>query len=127
MPIGFPSASPQITRRLAFNLEADEEKEEDHQPVVDPEMQLIRELLTCETEGQFGMPETEVALCPRRIGPDKSGHGAGDKQNPARSGLAFTIRAIECYLSLLSVASEKNLASATGRRIVRPSGRSTAW
>ena len=70
---------------LAFDLEADEEKEERHQPVVDPEMQLLGELLAGETEGQFGMPETEVARCPGRIGPDQGGHGAGDEQNPAGS------------------------------------------
>ncbi len=37
-------------------------------------------------ERQRGMPRVEVALCPRRVGPEQ-GHGCGDEQHDAAHGL----------------------------------------
>ncbi len=52
-------------QRLPFDLQPDEEEEQRHQAVIDPEMQRLGKPGARETESQVGVPEVKVAAGPR--------------------------------------------------------------
>ena len=73
-------------RHLAAQLEADDEEEEDHQPVVDPVAQVLGDAVVAEADRQLGRPELVVAGRERRVHPDERRDRRG-QQEPGRPRL----------------------------------------
>ena len=74
-----PAAFAQLAHvELAPDLQADDEEEERHQPVVDPVAQLQGDAGVAEANCDLGRPELFVGRRPRRVGPeqrqDRRGH-----------------------------------------------------
>ena len=83
-------AAPEFTQFTGMNLAADfqtdNEEENCHQAIVDPEMQIALKRERAQMESDGNMPETDVRLTPGRIGPYESGN-CGDYQKNATRGL----------------------------------------
>ena len=70
-------------KRLAFDLQPDKEKEDGHEPVVDPLMNGERQRMPARGNGDRRRQQTVVGVRPRRIGHDERGARARDKQRPS--------------------------------------------
>ena len=68
---------------LAPDLEADDEEEEGHQPVVDPVAQLERDAGGPEAHRDLGRPELLVRRRPRRVRPDQRDDRRRDEDDRA--------------------------------------------
>ena len=80
---GPPPVGELAHHQLALDLEPDDEEEEHHEAVVDPVLEVQRQLRTPEAERELGVPEGLVGLRPRRVGPDDGGDGGEEQQRGA--------------------------------------------
>ncbi len=68
---------------FALDLQADDEKEDGHQPVVDPEQERLVQLEAPECEADPRLPDFGERGGPRRIGEDEGEHRAGEQHDAA--------------------------------------------
>src|SRR6266576_7092490 len=66
---------------LPLNLQSDQEKEQSHKPIVDPEMQRIGQQPADATESQVHVPEMKVVAGKRRVCPDERRHRATNQED----------------------------------------------
>ena len=53
---------------LAFDLEADEEEEDRHQPIIDPQVQGLGDRAAADIEAELGLPQAVVLVLEPGIG-----------------------------------------------------------
>jgi len=68
---------------LALDLQADEQKENRHQAVVDPMEQRFREADVPEKERHLGPQQAEIDISPRRVHPHHGDGGRNDEKDAA--------------------------------------------
>ncbi len=83
---GSPPALQLADDEFALDLETDEEEEDRHEQVVDPEQQRLLERPLAEPEARPELEHLEVARRPRRVGPGER-RDRGDDQNDAAGAL----------------------------------------
>lgn len=80
---GAPAVAELAHVELAPHLEPDDEKEERHQPVVDPVVQVALQTDLAEAERELGRPQAFVARAPRGIGPHQRSDGRDEQKDRA--------------------------------------------
>ena len=70
---------------LTSNLHPDDQEEDRHQRVIDPEMQGLGEHPTAQTDRQRRVPERVVAGGEWRVGPDQGNCGRNQQHDAADS------------------------------------------
>ena len=68
---------------LAPNLEARNEEEEGHEPVVDPVTEVEGQLASADPHRELRVPQISVAGRPRRVRPHERRHGRGEQDDGA--------------------------------------------
>ncbi len=68
---------------LATDLEPDDEEEDRHQPVVDPEMEVALEGEGTDLEAEGRVPQRRVGVLPGRVRPDQRDGGGQQQDDPA--------------------------------------------
>jgi hypothetical protein len=71
---------------LALDLEADDEEEQGHEPVVDPQQERLRNLERPRADGEVRPPQVGVERGERAVGPDEC-HDSGPHEEDAAGGI----------------------------------------
>ncbi len=71
--------------QFPLDLQADDEEEHDHQPVVDPVPQIVDHPRLTAAEADLLLPELGVALRRRAVGPHQRARRGNDQDDPARA------------------------------------------
>ena len=118
---------------LALDLEADEEKEDRHQPVVDPVMQRLRQAQRPDGDGALGMEERRIGVVDAvDIARDHGGRRRGDEDQPRRrlmvdEGLQTRLaQRRSCGVRLLQIVGGPEPAATPPLRVRRRTWRG-AW
>ena len=83
---GAPRLAQLAVDELALDLQPDDEEEDRHQALVDPPAEVEGELVAADIDAEHGVPELDVGVLPRRVGPHEGDRG-GDEQGHAAGGL----------------------------------------
>ena len=70
--------------QLPLDLEPDDEEEDHHQSVVDPEMDVAFERQATDAQPDGRMQESVVSRAPGRVRPDEGGDCRGEQEDAAR-------------------------------------------
>ena len=70
-------------QNLALDLQADHQEENGHESVVDPVGQVLGYGKVAHAHSELRVPQRDVALCPRGVGPREGDHGGGYQEDAA--------------------------------------------
>ena len=68
---------------LPFDFQPDQQKEDGHQPVVDPEQQRLGKLERSDLDDNCGFEEVVIEPFQGRVGQDQRQHGGAEQQEAA--------------------------------------------
>ena len=88
---------------LALDLEADDEEEQRHQPVVDPMPQVLGKRGAADPDGRLVVPEADVGVTGGAVGPHDGDDRRGDERDATGGLLAQELRERVEHLSRLGL------------------------
>ena len=108
-PIGAAHPGKLAGDDLAFDFQADIEKENNHQPVVDPRFERLAEPEMVEPDGQMALKQ--VVIDPgglRNVGQNQGQHRERDQNHAARPGAMHETVVLFVADKKIPLASESN-------------------